>query len=204
MFWVLSVPWMGVKPRFWDPENVFLSPEKRCPFNSGNTFKDYVEFFFRDQISCPLNGGVPWIEASQERFHCNHVQQSTRHTYRQQQVAPVVSYAAFLLLGTCFFFFFFLTRWLDVIFICKNKNKNMPEELLMGRDHPLSRYRRYYYGHRSQLQMEVKQIPLHISVQSFTITPISFWQSPTTSGMKTRLVQPILNNLSNPILNFMF
>ena len=42
----------------------------------------------------------------------------------------------------------------------------MPEELLMERDHPLSRYRRYYYGHRSQLQMEVKQIPLHISVQS--------------------------------------
>ena len=45
-------------------------------------------------------------------------------TYRQQQVAPLVSCAAFLLLGN--------------------------------------------------LQIQVKQIPLHISVQSFTITPISF------------------------------
>ena len=94
-------------------------------------------------------------------------------TYRQQQVAPVVSYAAFLLLGFFFIIYFFFTKGLDVILTCKNKNKNLPEELLMGY-HPLSRYRRYYYGHPSQLQMEVKQIPLHISVQSFTITPISF------------------------------
>ena len=42
-----------------------------------------------------------------EKFHCNHVQQSTRHAYRQQQVAPVVSYEAVLLLGIFFFFFFY-------------------------------------------------------------------------------------------------
>ena len=67
----------------------------------------------------------------EEKFHCNHVQQSTRHAYRQQQVAPVVSYEAFLFLGI-FFFFFFFTKGLDVILICKNQNKNLPEELLMG------------------------------------------------------------------------
>ena len=69
-----------------------------------------------------------------EKFHYNHVQQSTRHAYRQQQVAPVVSYAAFLFLGTFLFFVFcfFFTKGLDVIFTCKNKNKNLPEELLMG------------------------------------------------------------------------
>ena len=115
---------------------------------------------------CPMNRGF-----RKERFQCNHVQQSARLTYRQQQVAPVVSYAAFLLLGI--FFCCFFTKRLGVILTCKNKNKNLPEELLMGY-HPLSCYRRYYYGHPSQLQMEVTQIPLHISVQSFTITPISF------------------------------
>ena len=84
--------------------------------------------FVSPELRCPMNRGFP-----KERFQCNHVQQSARLTYRQQQVAPVVSYAAFLLLGTCFFFcFFFVTKRLDVIFICKNKNKNMPEELLMG------------------------------------------------------------------------
>ena len=84
----------------------FVSPEWRCPMNRG---------FLK------------------ERFHCNHVQQSARHTYRQQQVAPVVSYAAFLLLVLfCFVFFFFFTKRLDVILTCKNKNKNMSEELLMG------------------------------------------------------------------------
>ena len=69
-----------------------------------------------------------------EKFHYNHVQQSTRHAYRQQQVAPVVSYAAFLFLGTFLFFVFFVffTKGLDVIFTCKNKNKNLPKELLMG------------------------------------------------------------------------
>ena len=77
------------------------------------------------------------------------------------------------LTGFFFYYLFFFTKGLDVILTCKNKSKNLPEELLMGY-HPLSRYRRYYYGHPSQLQMEVKQIPLHISVQSFTITPISF------------------------------
>jgi len=49
----------------------------------------------------------------------------------------------------------------------------MPEELLMGLSSSKPLYRRYYYGHPSQLQVEVKQIPLHISVQSFSITPIS-------------------------------
>ena len=147
---------------------------------------------------CPMNRGFPGEVPLQS---C----QAINKTHLQTAAGSTCSLLCSLsLTGYMFFFFFFLTRWLDVIFICKNKNKNMPEELLMGRDHPLSRYRRYYYGHRSQLLMEVKQIPLHISVQSFTITPISFWQSPTTSGMKTRLVQPILNNLSNPILNFMF
>ena len=36
-----------------------------------------------------MNRGFP-----KERFQCNHVQQSARLTYRQQQVAPVVPYAA--------------------------------------------------------------------------------------------------------------
>ena len=45
-----------------------------------------------------------------EKFHYNHVQQSTRHAYRQQQVAPVVSYAAFLFLGTFLFFGFFFSQ----------------------------------------------------------------------------------------------
>ena len=49
----------------------------------------------------------------------------------------------------------------------------MPEELLMGLSSSKPLYI-YYYGHPSQLQMEVKQIPLFISMQSFTITPISF------------------------------
>ena len=51
---------MGVKPRFWDPEIVSLSPEKRCPFNSGNTFEVYVEVFpgpnfVSPEWRCPLN-----------------------------------------------------------------------------------------------------------------------------------------------------
>ena len=51
-----GVPWMEVKPRFWDPEKVSLSPEN-------------VNIFPR--CMCPLNGGIPWIEVSQRRmFHC--------------------------------------------------------------------------------------------------------------------------------------
>ena len=86
-------------------------PEKRCPFNSGNKFKDYVEVFFpgpnfvSPEWRCPMNRGL-----LKEKFHYNHVQQSTRNAYRQQQVAPVVSYEAFLFLGIFFFFFFFYKR----------------------------------------------------------------------------------------------
>ena len=168
-------PLNGGQPRFWDPENAFLSPEKRCPGTPllpsiAVTHSKIMWKFFpgpnlvSPEWRCPMNRGF-----RKERFQCNHVQQSARLTYRQQQVAPVVSYAAFLLLGI----FFFFTEGLYVILTCKNKNKNLPEKLLMGY-HPLSRYRRYYYGQPSQLQMEVTQIPLHISVQPFTITPISF------------------------------
>ena len=113
---------------------------------------------------CPMNRGF-----RKERFQCNHVQQSAIN-HLQTAAGSTCSLLCSLSLTV---FFFFLPKGLDVILTCKNKNKNLPEKLLMGY-HPLSRYRRYYYGHPSQLQMEVTQIPLHISVQSFTITPISF------------------------------
>ena len=34
-FWVLNVPRMEFKLRFWDPEKVYLSSEQRDPFNRG-------------------------------------------------------------------------------------------------------------------------------------------------------------------------
>ena len=125
----------------------FVSPEWRCPINRG--FPGEVPL-----QSCP----------------------AIDKTHLQAAAGSTCSLLCSLSLTgnvfSLFLFFFFFTKRLDVIFICKNQNKNMPEELLNY--HPLSRHRRYYYGHRSQLQMKVKQMPLHIKVQSFTITPISF------------------------------
>ena len=40
-FWGLRCPLNGPQ----DPEKLSLSPEKRCPFNRGNKYKDYVNFF---------------------------------------------------------------------------------------------------------------------------------------------------------------
>ena len=40
-----------------------LSPEERCPFNTGNR---YLAFFW-DQILCLLNAGVLWMEVSLRR-----------------------------------------------------------------------------------------------------------------------------------------
>ena len=128
---MLSVPRMEVNPGF-GTQKMCSSPLKRGVPSIAVTHSKIMWKFFpgpnfvSPEWRCSLNRGFP-----KERFHCNHVQQSARHTYRQQQVAPVVSYAAFLLLDR-FFFFFFFYKILDVIFICKNKNKNMPEELLMG------------------------------------------------------------------------
>ena len=130
---------MKIKPRFWDPENALLSPEKRCPFNSGNTFKDYVEFFFRDQIKfvspewrCPMNRGLPGEVPLQSCPEINktHLQTAAGSTCSLLCSLSLTGYVFFCFVF-CFVLFFF-TKRLDVIFICKNKNKNMPEELLMG------------------------------------------------------------------------
>ena len=40
-FWGLRCLLNGLQ----DPEKLFLSPEKRCPFNRGNKYKDSVHFF---------------------------------------------------------------------------------------------------------------------------------------------------------------
>ena len=62
---------MKVQPRFRDPEKVFLSSEKRCPFNRGNKYKDYVNInfpganFVSPLWRCPLNRSDP-----KEKFHC--------------------------------------------------------------------------------------------------------------------------------------
>ena len=54
---------MEVKPGYRDKEKVSHFYEQRCPFNRGKRYKDCVSIF-RDQILCPLNGGVPCIQES--------------------------------------------------------------------------------------------------------------------------------------------
>ena len=61
---------MEVKLGLWDPENVSLFPEWRCPFNRGNRYKDYMGVFpgpkfVSPEWSCPMNRGVP-----EKRLHC--------------------------------------------------------------------------------------------------------------------------------------
>ena len=63
-----GVPWMDVKPGFWDPENA--SPKQRFPYNRVNRYKNYVNIFpapnfLSPQWWCPLNRVV-----SKERLHC--------------------------------------------------------------------------------------------------------------------------------------
>ena len=59
---------MEVKSRFWDPQKVSLSLEWRCPLDRGNKNNTKImRTFFQDQILCPLNKRVPWMEVSQRR-----------------------------------------------------------------------------------------------------------------------------------------
>ena len=65
----LSPEWR-LNPGFWKPQKVSLSPEQRCPFRSGNKYKDHENMFPGPKfvslaLRCPLNRGVP-----KETFHC--------------------------------------------------------------------------------------------------------------------------------------
>ena len=62
----LGVPWMEVNPGFRDPEKCAFPLNRGVPSLEGIDTK-IMRTFFRDQISCPLNGGDPWIEVSQRR-----------------------------------------------------------------------------------------------------------------------------------------
>ena len=72
MLWKLSSLWpvlfvvnhAEVSPER-GPEKGSHSPEWRCPFNIGNSYKDYM-FIFQGQSLCPLIRGVSWIEVSQK------------------------------------------------------------------------------------------------------------------------------------------
>ena len=44
--------------------------------------------FFRDKISCPLNGGVPWLEVSQRRISTDHCRRRLRETVRSYWNRP--------------------------------------------------------------------------------------------------------------------
>ena len=45
---------MEVKPGFWYPEKLSLSPcEQRCPFNRGSKCKDYVNIFTGQNFVSP-------------------------------------------------------------------------------------------------------------------------------------------------------
>ena len=71
---------MEVKSRFWDPQKVSLSPEWRCPLDRGNKNNTKIMWtFFQDQILCPLNKRVPWMEVSQRRGST--VLASYKHNY---------------------------------------------------------------------------------------------------------------------------
>ena len=59
---------MEVKLGLRDPENVSLFPEWRCPFNTGNRYKDYMGVFPGPKF-VPLNGGVPEERGSTICFH---------------------------------------------------------------------------------------------------------------------------------------
>ena len=58
----------------------FQNPEKLCPFNRGNRYKNYVGVFpgpnfLSPEWRCPSNVG-----ASKERFHCSGVREREKKT----------------------------------------------------------------------------------------------------------------------------
>ena len=55
---------MEVKLGLRDPENVSLFPEWRCPFNTGNRYKDYMGVFPGPKFVSP-----EWRCPREERFH---------------------------------------------------------------------------------------------------------------------------------------
>ena len=80
--------------------------------------------FVSSEWRCPMNRGFPGAVPLQSCPAIN-------KTHLQRAAGSTCSLLCSLSL-TGYAFFFFFTKRLDVIFICKNKNKNTPEELLMG------------------------------------------------------------------------
>ena len=71
---------MQVKSGFWDPESKKRpSRMNRCPFNRGNKYKSYVNFFrgpnfVSPEWRCLLNRDAP-----KDRFHCIYIINSVNY-----------------------------------------------------------------------------------------------------------------------------